>query len=66
MRFKEETLVSFTIGMKAENHGRAEVRNGAMTDNDIIELYMRRDERAIAATQVVCGKYCEKIARKNC
>lgn len=34
-----------------------------MTDNDIIELYMRRDERAIAETQSIYGKYCEKIAR---
>lgn len=34
-----------------------------MTDSDIIELYMRRDERAIAETQKHYGKYCEKIAR---
>ena len=34
-----------------------------MTDSDIIELYMRRDERAIAETQKLYGKYCEKIAR---
>lgn len=40
-----------------------EVRYDTMTDNDIIELYMRRDERAIAATQNIYGKYCEKIAR---
>lgn len=40
-----------------------EVRYDTMTDNDIIELYMRRDERAIAATQKIYGKYCEKIAR---
>lgn len=43
--------------------GCVEVRCDAMTDNDIIELYMRRDERAIAATQNIYGKYCEKIAR---
>lgn len=40
-----------------------EVRYDTMTDSDIIELYMRRDERAIAATQNIYGKYCEKIAR---
>lgn len=34
-----------------------------MTDSEIIELYLRRDERAIAATQERFGKYCEKIAR---
>lgn len=34
-----------------------------MTDGEIIELYLRRDERAIAATQERFGKYCEKIAR---
>lgn len=34
-----------------------------MTDGEIIELYLRRDERAIAATQEQFGKYCEKIAR---
>lgn len=34
-----------------------------MTDGEIIELYFRRDERAIAATQERFGKYCEKIAR---
>ncbi|MDE6726947.1 MAG: sigma-70 family RNA polymerase sigma factor [Oscillospiraceae bacterium] len=34
-----------------------------MTDSDIIELYMRRDERAIAETQKIYGKYCEKVAR---
>lgn len=41
----------------------AEVGYNAMTDNEIIDLYMRRDERAVAATQTVYGKYCEKIAR---
>lgn len=34
-----------------------------MTEGEIIELYLRRDERAIAATQERFGKYCEKIAR---
>lgn len=34
-----------------------------MTDSEIIELYLQRDERAIAATQERFGKYCEKIAR---
>lgn len=34
-----------------------------MTDIEIIELYLRRDERAIAETQKVYGRYCEKIAR---
>lgn len=34
-----------------------------MTDGEIIELYFKRDERAIAATQEQFGKYCEKIAR---
>lgn len=34
-----------------------------MTDGEIIELYLRRDERAIAVTQERFGKYCEKIAR---
>lgn len=34
-----------------------------ITDPEIIELYLRRDERAIAATQERFGKYCEKIAR---
>lgn len=34
-----------------------------MTDTEIIELYLRRDERAIAETQKLYGRYCEKIAR---
>lgn len=34
-----------------------------MTDSEIIELYMQRDERAIAETQKLYGNYCEKIAR---
>lgn len=34
-----------------------------MTDSEIIELYNRRDERAIQETQTAYGKYCEKIAR---
>lgn len=34
-----------------------------MTDGEIIELYLRRDERAIVVTQERFGKYCEKIAR---
>lgn len=33
-----------------------------MTDSEIIELYNRRDERAIRETQAAYGKYCEKIA----
>lgn len=33
-----------------------------MTDSEIIELYNRRDERAVAETQNAYGKYCEKIA----
>lgn len=34
-----------------------------MTDDEIIELYNQRDERAIKETQTAYGKYCEKIAR---
>lgn len=34
-----------------------------MTDSEIIELYMLRDERAIVETQRLYGNYCEKIAR---
>lgn len=34
-----------------------------MTDREIIELYTRRDERAISETQNAYGKYCEKIAQ---
>lgn len=34
-----------------------------MTDSEIIELYNRRDERALRETQTAYGKYCEKIAR---
>lgn len=34
-----------------------------MTDSEIIELYLQRDERAIAETQRLYGNYCEKIAR---
>lgn len=34
-----------------------------MTDSEIIELYNRRDERAIKETQTAYGRYCEKIAR---
>lgn len=34
-----------------------------MTDSEIIELFNKRDERAIKETQSVYGKYCEKIAR---
>lgn len=34
-----------------------------MTDREITELYLRRDERAIAETQKLYGKYCQKIAR---
>lgn len=33
-----------------------------MTDSEIIELYIQRDERAIAETQNLYGSYCEKIA----
>lgn len=33
-----------------------------MTEREIIELYNRRDERAINETQTAYGKYCEKIA----
>ena len=33
-----------------------------MTDREIIELYTRRDERALRETQTAYGKYCEKIA----
>ena len=33
-----------------------------MTDSEIIELYNRRDERAVRETQTAYGKYCEKIA----
>lgn len=33
-----------------------------MTDREIIELYTKRDERAISETQTAYGKYCEKIA----
>lgn len=33
-----------------------------MTDSEIIELYNRRDERAVKETQNAYGKYCEKIA----
>lgn len=34
-----------------------------MTDREIIELYTRRDERAIKETENAYGKYCEKIAQ---
>ena len=33
-----------------------------MTDREIIELYTKRDEQALRETQLVYGKYCEKIA----
>ena len=33
-----------------------------MTEREIIELYNRRDERAIRETENAYGKYCEKIA----
>lgn len=34
-----------------------------MTDSEIIELYNKRDERALKETQTAYGRYCEKIAR---
>ena len=33
-----------------------------MQDNDIIDLYMKRDERAIDETSEKYGAYCQKIA----
>ena len=33
-----------------------------MTEREIIELYNRRDERAVRETETAYGKYCEKIA----
>ena len=33
-----------------------------MQDNEIIELYMHRDERAISETEQKYGAYCKKIA----
>lgn len=34
-----------------------------MTDNELTNLYLLRDERAIAETQRIFGRYCEKIAQ---
>lgn len=36
---------------------------GDMTDGEIIELYNKRDERAVKETQNAYGRYCETIAR---
>lgn len=33
-----------------------------MKDNEIIELYFKRDENAIVETQIKYGKYCKSIA----
>ena len=35
----------------------------AMEDNDIIQLFLNRDERAIAETSAKYGNYCSSIAR---
>lgn len=34
-----------------------------MTDDELTNLYLLRDERAIVETQRLFGRYCEKIAR---
>ena len=34
-----------------------------MKDNEILELYFLRDERAIAETKAKYGKYCQSIAK---